>query len=281
MLHPFEVLLEDPDSAMGLLPPALAEVYGGGLRLAERRGRPLVFSNFVLSRDGRASFNLPGQAGGGEVSAFNPHDQWLMGLLRARADAVMVGDGTLRLEPEHLWTSTYICPTHAEPFSAWRHELGMSGPPFQVIVSLEGDFPSEAAVFGSGLEVLIATTPRGLARAEERTDGRATVVEVGEENGVDLRRLGQLLNADFGVRALLCEGGPRLIGSVIRQGQLDEEFLCLSPVVIGQNSAEGLRPGLIEGVGFTPEIAPRSRPVSLRRAGDYLFLRSRYEYRGA
>ncbi|MDX2004396.1 MAG: RibD family protein [Meiothermus sp.] len=281
MLQPFEVLLEDPDSASGPLPPSLAQVYGGGLRLAERRGRPLVFSNFVLSRDGRTSFNLPGQAGGGEVSAFNPHDQWLMGLLRARADAVMVGDGTLRLEPEHLWTSNYICPTHAEPFSAWRLELGLPGPPLQVIVSLEGDFPPEAAVFGAGLEVLIATTPRGLARAEERAGGRATVLVVGEESGVDLRRLGQLLYADFGIRALLCEGGPRLIGSVIRQGQLDEEFLCLSPVVIGQNSAEGLRPGLIEGVGFTPELAPRSRPVSLRRAGDYLFLRSRYEYRGA
>jgi riboflavin biosynthesis pyrimidine reductase len=59
---------------------------------------------------------------------------------------------------------------------------------------------------------------------------------------------------------------------------IDEEFLTLSPIVIGQDSARS-RPGLIEGVPFTPENAPRSIPISLKRAGDYLFLRSKYEYR--
>ena len=36
------------------------------------------------------------------------------------------------------------------------------------------------------------------------------------------------------------------------------------------------RPGLIEGVGFLPSNAPRSRLLQVRRAGDYLFLHSRY-----
>jgi hypothetical protein len=59
---------------------------------------------------------------------------------------------------------------------------------------------------------------------------------------------------------------------------IDEEFLTLSPIVIGQDAARS-RPGLIEGAPFTPENAPRSIPISLKRSGEYLFLRSRYEYR--
>ena len=50
------------------------------------------------------SFSEPGHLGGGDVSGFDERDQWLMGLLRSRADAVMIGDGTMSAEPEQLWT---------------------------------------------------------------------------------------------------------------------------------------------------------------------------------
>jgi hypothetical protein len=50
-------------------------------------------------RDGRVSFSEPRHLGGGDVSGFDERDRRLMGLLRARADAVMVGDGTLKAKP--------------------------------------------------------------------------------------------------------------------------------------------------------------------------------------
>ena len=58
--------------------------------------RPHVIGNFVTSLDGVVSLGIPGKAGGGEISGFNPHDRMVMGVLRAAADAVVVGAGTLR-----------------------------------------------------------------------------------------------------------------------------------------------------------------------------------------
>jgi hypothetical protein len=108
----FQSLLEPANnqrSSQGL-PEAFRRAYGGDWLFDAPTDRPYMYSNFVQSRDGRISFGIPGQSGGGEVSNFNVHDQWIMGLLRARADAVIVGDVTLKIEPDHIWTHQYICP---------------------------------------------------------------------------------------------------------------------------------------------------------------------------
>src|SRR5579871_6855528 len=116
---PFTVLFDEHDGAGRPLPPEARSLYGDW-RLPEPEGRPFVYANFVISHDGRISFALSGAAGGGAVSANNSHDQWLMGVLRARADAVMVGANTLRLEPEHCWTAEAIFPAEAEAFASLR-----------------------------------------------------------------------------------------------------------------------------------------------------------------
>jgi hypothetical protein len=94
-LAPLETLY-DPGQGDGLpLPAALAGLYGP-LRLPTPAGRPIVLGNFVTTLEGVVSLGVPGQAGGGPISGFNPHDRMVMGLLRAAADAVIVGAGTLR-----------------------------------------------------------------------------------------------------------------------------------------------------------------------------------------
>src|SRR6185437_8007568 len=142
---PFSLLFDDQDAiGVPLPPPAAAHYAPWPIPLGAER--PWVYVNFVASLDGRVSFDLPGVAGGGAVSDFNPNDQWLMGLLRARADAVMVGDNTLRAEPEHLWTPEYICPQ--EPgFADLRRAEGRRETPLQVIVTLSGEVPADAQIF--------------------------------------------------------------------------------------------------------------------------------------
>lgn len=281
MLEPFTLLFDDDARADTALPEALRALYGGDWHVPETAGRPYVYSNFALSRDGRVSFNVPGHLGGGDVSGFNAHDRWLMALLRARADAVVVGDNTLRLEPEHLWTCEYIYP-EAQPFLELRAAEGRKPRPLQVFLSLTGDFDPSAAVFcQAGLEVLIATTARGVKAARSLDcAANVTVLELGGDS-VDLRHLGEILTTDFGVNTLLCEGGPRVYGGFIAAQLLDDEFLTLCPTVIGNPGLEGEhkpRPGLIEGTAFRPDIYPKSIPTSLRRAEEHLFLKSRYVY---
>ncbi len=86
---PFVCLFDDQGHVGLDLPPAFQSIYGRWL-LPASTGRPYTYVNFVTSRDGRVSFNEPGKRSGGPISGYSPHDRWLMGLLRARADAVLL-----------------------------------------------------------------------------------------------------------------------------------------------------------------------------------------------
>lgn len=275
MLEPFSLLF-DEHHLQPALPEAIRTIYSGDWQIPEFKHRPYIYSNFVVSRDGRISFNEPGHLGGGDVSGFNQHDRWLMALLRARADAIIMGDNTLKLEPEHLWTHDYIYPEDTSLFTQLREAEQLKEKPIVVFLSQHGNLLQEAEVFKHDLEIIIATTTQG-TQAANRLTGRAKihVLDLGFHQ-VDLDKLCSLLYHSFKVKRLLCEGGPRAYGTMLQARLIDEEFLTLSPVVIGNSQPP--RPGLIEGVGFSHQAYPLSKPISLRRAGDHLFLHSRYVY---
>jgi riboflavin biosynthesis pyrimidine reductase len=273
----FELLFAESASEGISLPADLQRIYGSDW-LIPAGAQTYVYVNFAISRDGRVSFDEPGHRGGGDVSGFNTHDRWLMGLLRARADAVLMGDNTLRVESEHIWTAEYIFPADAAIFAALRVREQRRPTPHQVFLSQTGDLPWDAEVFSRPeLSIVIATTHQGAERirADHPDGGRFEVLDLGNAT-CDLAELVRVLAQRYGVRTLLCEGGPRVYGSMLAAGQVDEEFVTLCPVVIGNRADGAARPSLVEGVPFPPGAAPRPRPVSLRRAGDHLFLRSTF-----
>jgi len=132
----------------------------------------------------------------------------------------------------------------------------------------------DATSLASG-DALIPTTSTGARRLQEHKEGLSfEILELGEAE-VDIARLVKTLAERFGVRTLLCEGGPRVYGSLLRSGLGFDEFLTLSPLVIGSDE-RNVRPSLVEGAAFASGAAPSSTLISLRRGGDYLYLRSRY-----
>lgn len=102
-VQPLESLFDQAQGQALPLPADLLTLYGP-LRFPLHPGKPYLVGNFVSTLDGVVSLNIPGQSGGGPISGFNPHDHLVMGLLRAVADAVVVGAGTLRAVPDHRWT---------------------------------------------------------------------------------------------------------------------------------------------------------------------------------
>src|SRR6266571_1901743 len=116
------------------LPPTLARLYGC-LRMPQPRSHPHVFSNFVSTLDGVVSLHTRGHASGGDISGFSAQDRMVMGLLRAIADAVIVGAGTFAVDRNHLWTAEDIFPGFAEEYRALRAALGKRGPPLNAVVS--------------------------------------------------------------------------------------------------------------------------------------------------
>ena len=274
----FHCLLAEPPETGLSLPPSFREIYAGEWSLPELRDRPYVYANFAIARDGRVSFAEHGRSSGGDITDWNPNDRWLMALLRARADAVVVGDGTLAVEPEIVWTAEDVWPADAAAFAALRVSERRATHPTQVILSLHGKLP-EARIFQEqDLDIIIATTMHGARAARDTAAGAGVeVFELGTET-VDVPRLLTALREARGVTTVLSEGGPRVYGSLLRAGAVDDEFLTVCPKVLGDSSArEPRRPSLVEGVAFSPDDTPRSRLLSVRRAGDYLFLRSRYQ----
>jgi riboflavin biosynthesis pyrimidine reductase len=146
------------------LPPELESLYGR-LEFPLHSGRPYIIGNFVTTVDGVVSLNTPGHASGGDISGFNAHDRMLMGLLRAIADAVIIGAGTLRVEPHHRWTAQYIYPELAEAYQLLRTSLGKPETPLNVIVTARGEVDLALPVFQSGtIPVLVVTTTDGEER---------------------------------------------------------------------------------------------------------------------
>ena len=88
-----------------VLPEGLRSRYDGNLSFPPApEERPYCIANFVSTLDGVVSFNIPGQSEGAQISKSNEEDRFIMGLLRASADAVLVGSGDLPPIPHPLIT---------------------------------------------------------------------------------------------------------------------------------------------------------------------------------
>src|SRR5471032_612724 len=143
------------------LPPTLARLYGC-LRMPLPLSRPHVFSNFVTTLDGVVSLNAKGHASGADISGFSAQDRMVMGLLRAIADVVIIGAGTLGADRRHVWTAEAICPELADDYRQLSKALDKRGPPLNVIVSGSGEIDLSLPVFTSSkVPALIITTTAG------------------------------------------------------------------------------------------------------------------------
>ena len=255
-------------------------------------GRPWVYTNFVQSLDGITSL-LGKHASGGEISQ-SADDRWLMDLLRANADGLLLGMNTLREEQRLRGPdSRGIVFRVADPtLRDLRAKLGKSRER-NIFITRAADLDlSRHKVFdGDVVDAAILTSPAGAERLKAHgKNPHVAIIAAGDGEQLDLARAIAKLKDELGVRYLLCEGGPTLYGNLARADLVDEKFMTVSPVETGQlvppqqeRTAEEqtipalLRPTVFGGPGFTREHLTRWRWMSCRKAGDYQFNRYRRE----
>jgi riboflavin biosynthesis pyrimidine reductase len=257
--QPLELLFEHSDLPRLELPSELIASYGGTLGFES----PCVYANFVASLDGVVA--LAGDAESGQIiSGKNPADRFVMGLLRSCADAVLVGAGTFRKSPGHLWLPDRIYPAAGAFFAEARQRLGLAAKPQFVLVSASGEIDiGEAALEGA----LIVTTRGG----ENRLRGRvpeSTRVVVLDADRVHLPAVLDLLRAE-GMPRVLTEGGPTLFSELVAAKSLDQLFVTSSPALFGRFAADG-RKSLAEGFDLG---GAQFELLSARRHRSHLFLR--------
>jgi riboflavin biosynthesis pyrimidine reductase len=275
-----------PLPAGSLLPEAITASYDGELVFSSRpNGRPLIIGNFVQTLDGIVSLKIPHQSGGGVISGSNEEDRFIMALLRACADAVMVATGTLHEDPGHLWTPEFIYPPMAEQFVELRARLGKKSPrPLNVIVSGSGHINLAERVFWTpGVRALILTTARGQAHLLRQCEPPLSpTTEVRVLPGQDALRphdIASTLYGEYGVNLLLHEGGPTFFSAFLTTRLVDELFLTIAPKIVGSGLLRE-RPPFAVAVNFAAQEALQGHLLSVKRPdiGDHLYLRYRLSH---
>jgi riboflavin biosynthesis pyrimidine reductase len=256
------------------LPPPLLRRYGN-FRMPSPRSGPQVFSNFVSSMDGVVSLHVTGHAGGGDISGFSIQDRMVMGLLRAVADVVIVGTGTLEADPRHVWTPEAICPELSIAYHGLRKSMAAKEPALNVIVSASGNVDLRLPVFASGrVPVMIVTTTSGAKQLRKQNPPASIVIRAVRRRSAEIAP-GDILEEVTrrgSAQRILVEGGPRLLGSFYEARLVHEQFLTLAPQIAGREPGDG-RPSLVMGKTFAPNQPLWGTLVDARRGSQLLFLR--------
>lgn len=195
---------------------------------------PGVRVNFVASIDGAAT--LDGRSGGLSSQA----DKRVFRLLRTLADVVLVGAGTARVEK-------YGPVRLAPELQSWRQDHGLAPVPPLAVVSASLDLDPGSALFTEAV-----ARPLILTRDDAPSDRRAGLSKVADVLTADSTSAWLRLLADRGLSRVLCEGGPRLFGTLLDDGLVDELCLTVAPVMAGQGA---------------PRIAEQMVPAGPRRFG--------------
>ena len=272
----------DKDDSQSILSGGLKNLYDGDLRFGTPpAGRPYVIANFVSTLDGVASYQIEGRSSGSVISGSNPTDRFIMGLLRASADAIVIGAATAQdVSAKSVWTPESVYPDAKQLYADFRQStLHKPQYPLLVIVSGSGRLELERAIFHTpAMRALVITTAAGEDELARRGAAALTSVEVrtleSSGSGIDPPAILQLLESQFGVKTLLHEGGPKLFGQFLAAGVMNELFLTLSPHIAGRGAC-AMRPGIVQGAAFSPESSLRFQTVSVKQDGAFLYLRYR------
>jgi len=185
-----------------------------------------VRANMVASVDGRAT------VGGRVGSLTGPADQKLLVALRGWCDVLLVGSGTVRAEG-------YGAIDLPEEIVAIRERRGQMPQPVVAILTASLDLDPSLPLFADARPDTRPwlVTVAGAGRA--RLDPYAHIVEVaaGPDERPSVEAALEVLRA-AGLRRVLSEGGPTVLGHLLGQGLVDQLFVTVSPVVVG---GEGIR----------------------------------------
>lgn len=264
--------------ALGL-PSELRDLYGGDLvfmRGPQSDDTPVTSLNFVI--DGRGAFNRKDAPGGGPISIGNEADAFGMALLRASADAVMVGANTLNGESGHKWHLDFVFDMFPQmrgkeqlrrAFKTWRASLGKHDehPPTYLMTN-SGRLNFDAAIFHDpAIKVHIVTGEKGAAAIRENGVDLAAlgadVLVFGEET-LDEPLMMREIKREHGVDLLLHEGGRGVADALVRKGLIDQLFL--TQMAHATADAPDVDASQLEYLFSTPDhaVPPQARLVTER-----------------
>jgi 2,5-diamino-6-(ribosylamino)-4(3H)-pyrimidinone 5'-phosphate reductase len=223
--------------------------------------RPRILVNFAVSLDGKIN-PAPLKRHGPFVMSRGKEDWRRMRVLRAEADAILIGAANLRADDPGL---TLAPEDRERRLTAGRSE------PARIVVTTRGEgIRTDAKIFDRSMGGPAYVVHPSIMPAEARATlaGVAQLVELGTD-AVPADALVGWMRDGLGASTVVCEGGGVLVADLFAARAVDELYLTIVPRILGGAVA----PTLAAGVGFDPDQIPDAKLVSLERVGDELYLR--------
>ncbi len=219
---------------------------------------PFVLVNMAITADGKiATANRA-------VSSFgSKRDKDHLFELRATADAVMCGAGTVNAGPITLGPG-------AAKYRRLRMRHKLAEYNLRIIVSRSGSVDSKAEIFKHSFSPIIILTTTSAGEAKLNALGAvADEVKILGANEINFHKALRWLREKWKVKRLLCEGGGELNDALFRAGLVDELNLTICPKIFGGRTA----PTISEGAGVLKlSSAAQLKLKSMKRIGDELFV---------
>jgi diaminohydroxyphosphoribosylaminopyrimidine deaminase / 5-amino-6-(5-phosphoribosylamino)uracil reductase len=193
-------------------------------------GLPLVTYKAAVSLDGKVAL-----AGGRPAQLSGPESQHLVHRLRAQADAVLIGGGTLRADDPRL--TVRLCEGRN---------------PVRVVLTSSGELPLDAQLFVGVAEAPVLVLAERLAGPDEqRLVGAGVQVERFDDGLASALRL----LAARGLLDVLLEGGPTLAAALLAGGLIDRLALFVTPLLVGRGAPDVLALPAVAGLQDAPRLA--------------------------
>ena len=193
-----------------------------------------VVVNAAMSVDGKLAARNREQ-----LAISGPEDFDRVDRIRAAADGVMVGVGTVLADDPHLTLD--VTDRRVQ-----RQRHGRPGNPSRVVADSTARTPPDARILDDeATTYLLISKQAPEGRRTELADAGAELIVAGDDR-VDLAAGVDRL-ADEGIERLMIEGGGELIFSAFDAGLVDELSVFVGSQLIGGRDA----PTLADGDGFT------------------------------
>jgi 2,5-diamino-6-(ribosylamino)-4(3H)-pyrimidinone 5'-phosphate reductase len=215
-----------------------------------------VHVNAAQSVDGKLSTRRREQ-----VAISGPDDFDRMDRIRAAADAILVGVGTVLADDPRLTVKD-------EDRRRQRLRNGRPANPARVVADSRARTPPNARILDDEAESYVLVSEAAEDDAVAALEAVGASVAVTGEDRVDLGAALSQLDA-AGVDRLMVEGGGELIFSLFEQGLVDRLSVYVGSLVVGGRDA----PTLADGDGFVdPDTFPRLTLTSVERLDDGVVL---------
>lgn len=218
--------------------------------------RPFIFINSAISVDGKLSTKERKQVKISGKLDFERVDE-----LRAQADAIMIGIGTVLADDPSLTVKS-------ETRKKSRKAAGKSENPVRIIVDSRARTPLNADIFkkGEGEKIIAVSNTAPQERVKE-LEKKALIIKTGTDK-VNLSDLVRELKKR-GINTLMIEGGATLNWGMLSSGLVDEIYTFVGNLIIGGTTA----PTFTDGEGFSESELLELELISMEKIEDGVLLK--------